>query len=85
LLQDTFEPELLRRKNVSHASDRVRGNGAGRTHRGEAFTIRPVIVGKHPKKIFGVHKTSFDETRCDRDRQARCDWLRKNDTMTDAR
>jgi hypothetical protein len=31
-----------------------------------------------------MYLIAFDETRCDADRQARCDWLRKDDTMTDA-
>jgi len=57
LLQDALEPELLRRKNVSHATDDVGGYGPSGAHRGDAFAIRPVIVGKHPQKIFAVHKS----------------------------
>src|SRR5258708_8027609 len=45
------------------------------------FVPTLLIVGKHPQEIFGVHRNSL---RCNAERQARCDWLRKNDTMTDA-
>ncbi len=30
-------------------------------HRGQAFAIRPVIVRKHAKKIFGVHRNSLQQ------------------------
>jgi hypothetical protein len=30
-----------------------------------------------------MYLRTFNETRCDAVRQARCDWLRKDDTMTD--
>src|ERR1019366_1900551 len=30
-----------------------------------------------------MYLIAFDETRCDANRLARCDWLRKDDTMTD--
>src|SRR6266478_1348181 len=45
------------------------------------FVTTLLIVGKHPQEIFGVHRNSL---RCNAERHARCDWLRKNDTMTDA-
>src|SRR6266566_1561152 len=44
------------------------------------FVPTLVIVGKHPQEIFCVHGNFLRYA----ERQARCDWLRKNDTMTDA-
>src|SRR5258708_35507786 len=51
---------------MRHASDCVVGKGPGGTHRVEALAIGPVVVGKHPKKIFGVHRVSSAETPCER-------------------
>ena len=65
---------------MSHASDRVRGNRLGSTHRGEAFAICPVIVAKHPKKILDVHKPSLRRDAA----QRRVAALHKDDTMIDA-
>ena len=65
---------------MGHASDRVRGNRLGSTHRGKAFAIRPVIVGKHPKKIFDVHKHSLRQDAA----QCRVAALHKDDTMINA-
>ena len=35
------------------------------THGGKTFAIRPVIVGKHPKKIFSVHGAPLYKTCCE--------------------
>src|SRR5260370_24405204 len=51
---------------MRNASDCVVGKGPGGTHRVEALAIGPVVVGKHPKKIFGVHRVSSAETPCER-------------------
>ncbi len=42
-----------------------------------------LIVGKRPKKIFGVHRNSLRRNLLPPGAEARCDWLRYDDTMTD--
>jgi hypothetical protein len=39
-----------------------------------------MIVGKHPKKIFRVHRAPFHEMDCNADRRAGRDHPRKDDT-----
>jgi hypothetical protein len=47
---------------MGHTSDTIGGIGSGGAYCGEAFAVRPGIIGKHSLKICGLHKATFDRT-----------------------